>query len=110
MQFAETTACGVIATDPKFGKTPDGKTICDFDLSVSHPNPSGGRVQIYHVSILGKNAAAVWGQVRQGDEVTVIGQAGASLYTDASGLPRARMDLHCNFIRYSQAVFDRQAQ
>ena len=107
MQFTETTACGEIITAPKLDKMPNGKMVCDFDLSVSHPNPGGGRAQIYHVSILSTNAATVWSQVRQGDEVTVIGQAAADLYTDAAGTLWPRLKLRCNFIRYSQPVFDR---
>lgn len=108
MQFAETTACGMIVTDPRLDKAADGKTVCNFDLSVSHPNPSGGRIQIFHVSILGKNAAVVWGSVKKGDEVAVIGQASARQYKDGAGENHCVLDLHCNFIRYSQAAFDRQ--
>lgn len=106
MQFHETTALGSVASAPEMA-TRHGKPCCQFLLVVDAPSKDTPRKNEFHCRVIGDNAAKCWSSLKKGDEVAVTGLVYAEAVQDESGEYKPRMNMRCNFIRYSQDVLNR---
>lgn len=73
---------GNLTKDPETRTTPNGKTVCNFDIAV---NDRQGNVTYFHVSAWEKQGENCQRYLSKGKKVSVIGPVSARAYTDRNG-------------------------
>ena len=73
---------GNLTKDPETRTTPNGKTVCNFDIAV---NDRQGNVTYFHVSAWEKQGENCQRYLSKGKKVSVFGPVSARAYTDRNG-------------------------
>src|SRR5687767_4325974 len=96
---------GRLGTDPTF-RQEDGIPACRFPVGTSLLYRKGGRTiretEWHNVVIYGDKAKDAQQQLRKGAEVYVKGPKRTMSYSNATNVPRIRVEIHADEIKWNQ--------
>lgn len=88
---------GNLTKDPETRTTPNGKTVCNFDIAV---NDRQGNATYFHVSAWEKQGENCQRYLSKGKKVSVIGPVSARAYTDRNGKANANIEVTANEVEF----------
>lgn len=88
---------GNLTKDPETRTTPNGKTVCNFDIAV---NDRQGNATYFHVSAWEKQGENCQRYLSKGKKVSVIGPVSARAYTDRNGKANVSIEVTANEVEF----------
>lgn len=88
---------GNLTKDPETRATPNGKTVCNFDIAV---NDRQGNPTYFRVSAWEKQGENCQRYLSKGKKVSVIGPVSARAYTDRNGKANVSIEVAANEIEF----------
>lgn len=88
---------GNLTRDPETRTTPNGKTVCNFDIAV---NDRQGNATYFRISAWEKQGENCQRYLSKGKKVSVIGPVSARVYTDRNGKANANIEVTANDVEF----------
>lgn len=88
---------GNLTKDPETRTTPNGKTVCNFDIAV---NDRQGNATYFHVSAWEKQGENCQRYLSKGKKVSVVGPVSVRAYTDRNGKANANIEVTANEVEF----------
>lgn len=88
---------GNLTKDPEIRTTPNGKTVCNFDIAV---NDRQGNATYFRVSAWEKQGENCQRYLSKGKKVSVIGPVSARAYTDRNGNANVSIEVAANEVEF----------
>jgi single-strand DNA-binding protein len=88
---------GNLTKDPETRATPNGKTVCNFDIAV---NDRQGNPTYFRISAWEKQGENCQRYLSKGKKVSVVGPVSARAYTDRSGKANVSIEVAANEIEF----------
>lgn len=88
---------GNLTKDPETRTTPNGKTVCNFDLAV---NDRQGNATYFRISAWEKQGENCQRYLSKGKKVMVTGPVSARAYTDRSGKANVSIEVTANEVEF----------
>lgn len=108
--LANATIEGFVTQDPLVMKTKNGKTVCNFSLTVKHYSPSQeNQVSFIDVETWEKVAEACSERIRKGKRVMVLGTIKQDRWQASDGTQRSKIKIVGNTVRYLLAQKDEES-
>jgi single-strand DNA-binding protein len=101
---------GNLTKDPETRTTPNGKTVCNFDIAV---NDRQGNATYFRVSAWEKQGENCQRYLSKGKKVSVIGPVSARAYTDRNGNANVSIEVSAQDVEFlsprdSEASYQQQ--
>lgn len=88
---------GNLTKDPETRTTPNGKTVCNFDLAV---NDRQGNATYFRISAWEKQGENCQRYLSKGKKVMVTGPVSARAYTDRNGKANVSIEVTANEVEF----------
>lgn len=88
---------GNLTKDPETRTTPNGKTVCNFDIAV---NDRQGNATYFRVSAWEKQGENCQRYLSKGKKVSVVGPVSARTYTDRNGKANVSIEVTANEVEF----------
>lgn len=88
---------GNLTKDPETRATPNGKTVCNFDIAV---NDRQGNATYFRVSAWDKQGENCQRYLSKGKKVSVIGPVSARAYTDRNGNANVSIEVSAQDVEF----------
>lgn len=88
---------GNLTKDPETRTTPNGKTVCNFDLAV---NDRQGNATYFRISAWEKQGENCQRYLSKGKKVLVTGPVSARAYTDRNGKANVSIEVTANEVEF----------
>lgn len=88
---------GNLTKDPETRATPNGKTVCNFDIAV---NDRQGNPTYFRISAWEKQGENCQRYLSKGKKVSVVGPVSARAYTDRTGKANVSIEVTANEIEF----------
>lgn len=88
---------GNLTKDPETRATPNGKTVCNFDIAV---NDRQGNPTYFRISAWEKQGENCQRYLSKGKKVSVVGPVSARAYTDRNGKANVSIEVAANEIEF----------
>ena len=88
---------GNLTKDPEPRTTPNGKTVCNFDIAV---NDRQGNPTYFRISAWEKQGENCQRYLSKGKKVSVVGPVSARAYTDRNGKANVSIEVAANEIEF----------
>lgn len=88
---------GNLTKDPETRTTPNGKTVCNFDLAV---NDRQGNATYFRISAWEKQGENCQRYLSKGKKVMVTGPVSARAYTDRTGKANVSIEVTANEVEF----------
>ena len=88
---------GNLTKDPETRTTPNGKTVCNFDIAV---NDRQGNPTYFRISAWEKQGENCQRYLSKGKKVSVVGPVSARAYTDRNGKANVSLEVAANEIEF----------
>ena len=88
---------GNLTKDPETRTTPNGKTVCNFDIAV---NDRQGNPTYFRISAWEKQGENCQRYLSKGKKVSVVGPVSARAYTDRNGKANVSIEVAANEIEF----------
>lgn len=88
---------GNLTKDPETRTTPNGKTVCNFDLAV---NDRQGNATYFRISAWEKQGENCQRYLSKGKKVMVTGPVSARAYTDRNGKASVSIEVTANEVEF----------
>lgn len=88
---------GNLTKDPETRTTPNGKTVCNFDLAV---NDRQGNATYFRISAWEKQGENCQRYLSKGKKVMVTGPVSARAYTDRAGKANVSIEVTANEVEF----------
>lgn len=101
---------GNLTKDPETRATPNGKTVCNFDIAV---NDRQGNATYFRISAWEKQGENCQRYLSKGKKVSVVGPVSARAYTDRNGKANVSIEVAANEIEFlsprdNEAAYEHQ--
>lgn len=101
---------GNLTKDPETRITPNGKTVCNFDIAV---NDRQGNPTYFRISAWEKQGENCQRYLSKGKKVSVVGPVSARAYTDRNGKANVSIEVAANEIEFlsprdNEAAYEQQ--
>lgn len=95
------TIIGNLTADPELRSTPDGKSVCNFNVAVSRKRRTEGQPEadFFRVSAWNAQGEICAKYLTKGKKVCVIGSVSCHAY-ESNGQPRASIDILCQEVEF----------
>ena len=108
------TIIGNITADPQSRTTPDGKSVCNFNVAVNRrtgQKDANGRdvADFFRVSAWGKMGESCQKYLSKGRKVAVRGTVSVHAYTGNDGQAKASMEVFANDVEFLSSGGERSA-
>jgi single-strand DNA-binding protein len=96
---------GNVGRDPEMRYTQGGVAVCDFSVAVNKKYTTSGGEQRdettwFRVTCWRQLAETMGKYLTKGKQVMVVGEVGASAYTDKSGQPAATIEITASTVKF----------
>lgn len=88
---------GNLTKDPETRTTPNGKTVCNFDIAV---NDRQGNPTYFRISAWEKQGENCQRYLSKGKKVSVVGPVSARAYSDRNGKANVSLEVAANEIEF----------
>jgi single-strand DNA-binding protein len=88
---------GNLTKDPETRATPNGKTVCNFDIAV---NDRQGNPTYFRISAWEKQGENCQRYLSKGKKVSVVGPVSARAYTDRNGKANVSIEVTANEVEF----------
>ena len=88
---------GNLTKDPETRTTPNGKTVCNFDIAV---NDRQGNATYFRISAWEKQGENCQRYLSKGKKVSVVGPVSVRAYTDRNGKANANIEVTANEVEF----------
>ena len=88
---------GNLTKDPETRTTPNGKTVCNFDIAV---NDRQGNATYFRISAWSQLGESCQKYLSKGKKVSVIGPVSARAYTDRNGNANVSIEVAANEVEF----------
>ena len=104
---------GNLTRDPETRTTPNGKTVCNFDIAVNERRGGQDNTTYFRISAWEKLGEICQRSLSKGKKVSVVGPVSARAYTDRNGkacvsIEVAAQDVEFLSPRDNEAVYQHQ--
>ena len=88
---------GNLTKDPETRTTPNGKTVCNFDIAV---NDRQGNATYFRISAWSQLGESCHKYLSKGKKVSVVGPVSVRAYTDRNGKANANIEVTANEVEF----------
>ena len=88
---------GNLTKDPETRTTPNGKTVCNFDIAV---NDRQGNATYFRISAWSQLGESCQKYLSKGNKVSVVGPVSVRAYTDRNGKANANIEVTANEVEF----------
>lgn len=88
---------GNLTKDPETRTTPNGKTVCNFDIAV---NDRQGNATYFRISAWSQLGESCQKYLSKGKKVSVVGPVSVRAYTDRNGKANANIEVTANEVEF----------
>lgn len=88
---------GNLTKDPETRTTPNGKTVCNFDIAV---NDRQGNATYFRISAWSQLGESCQKYLSKGKKVSVVGPVSVRAYTDRNGNANANIEVTANEVEF----------
>lgn len=92
---------GNLTKDPETRTTPNGKTVCNFDIAV---NDRQGNATYFRISAWSQLGEICQKYLSKGKKVSVVGPVSARAYTDRNGKANASIEVTANDVEFLSRI------
>lgn len=92
---------GNLTKDPETRTTPNGKTVCNFDIAV---NDRQGNATYFRISAWSQLGESCQKYLSKGKKVSVVGPVSARAYTDRNGKANVSIEVTANEVEFISRI------
>lgn len=91
---------GNLTRDPETRTTPNGKTVCGFDIAVNERRGGQDNTTYFRISAWEKLGEICQRGLSKGKKVSVVGSVSARAYTDRNGKVNANLEVSAQDVEF----------
>lgn len=91
---------GNLTRDPETRTTPNGKTVCGFDIAVNERRGGQDNTTYFRISAWEKLGEICQRGLSKGKKVSVVGSVSARAYTDRNGKVNASLEVSAQEVEF----------
>ena len=91
---------GNLTRDPETRTTPNGKTVCGFDIAVNERRGGQDNTTYFRISAWEKLGEICQRGLSKGKKVSVVGPVSVRAYTDRNGKANANIEVTANEVEF----------
>ena len=91
---------GNLTRDPETRTTPNGKTVCNFDIAVNERRGGQDNTTYFRISAWEKLGEICQRGLSKGKKVNVVGSVTARAYTDRNGKANVSIDVYAQDVEF----------
>ena len=101
---------GNLCSDPELRSTPDGKSVCNFNVAVNRRKKPGKEQEtdFFRISAWNGQAESCSKFLTKGSKVGIIGSVSVHPYKDRSGEARATIEVLADDVEFISTARDKQ--